>query len=86
MPDLTLSPRAGFYLLAPNTEAARSYLADRWTADYVPLSGVLLPEFVGDAATFASYAVRDGYSVQWGPKVYPAGSAGADELYDDAEA
>ncbi|MES2295366.1 MAG: hypothetical protein V4527_18870 [Pseudomonadota bacterium] len=81
--DLTLSAKHGFYLLAPNTEPARAYLAARWSAD-MGADGVLLPQFFGDAATFASYAVRDGFSCQWGATTYPAGEAGADAMYSDA--
>lgn len=81
--DLTLTPKHGFYLLSANTPKAASYLASRWQ-DGLNMSGdVLLPQFFADAATLASCAVRDGFSLLWGDVIYQAGDVGADQLYDE---
>lgn len=82
--DMTLTPEHGFYRLAPNNARALDYLKTAWRDGWSDTSqSVLLPQFFGDAATLASQAVRDGFSLLWGLAVYPAGPAGADALYDE---
>lgn len=80
--DMILERGNGFYRLRPISTKATDYLAARWASDFRN-GAVLLPEFFGDAATLASYAVRDGHSLSWGPTLYPAGPAGADTLFDE---
>jgi hypothetical protein len=81
--DLTLEPKQGFYLLTANTPKAASYLATRWQDGLNASGAVLLPQFFADAATLASYMVRDGFSLMWGSVTYQAGNVGADQLYDE---
>ena len=83
MTDFTMRAKHGFYELEPQNDSAMEYARDKWCEELCyNRRTILLPQFFADAAYCARNVCLDGFAVQWGEEIFPAGEIGAQGLYE----